>query len=92
MLQKSSLDRYVQSSTLLESEVLRIAQRKKMFTADDLHTDYVLLLIERLHRNKRVLGAVLASLKVKGLIQETRYVKSVRKECHHRPIMMWKVT
>jgi hypothetical protein len=89
---QSSLFDYVSSDETLEEMVLQIAQdADPTFTVDDLHTERVIALIDRSHRDHRVLGAVLASLKKKGHIIECGYVKSTRDECHNRPVMRWKL-
>ena len=85
---QTSLFRYVNSNLDLEGLVLRIAESKGMFTVDDLHV--LEPEIAKLHRDKRVLGAVLASLKRKGKIRGLGYVKSKREKCHNRPVMAWR--
>jgi hypothetical protein len=65
-----------------------IARSKPVFTADDLHI--LEPLIEKLHRDKRVLGSTLSALRRAGQIREVGYVKSTRKTCHNRPVMQWK--
>ena len=87
MIEQASLFQYVDSDLSLEDMVLRIAERLGTFSVDDLHV--LEPEIARLRRDKRVLGAVLASLKRKGKIRGLGYVKSRRVECHNRPVMRW---
>ncbi len=89
MIEQTSLCQYVDSDLSLEGLVLRIAERLGTFSADDLHV--LEPEIASLHRDKRVLGAVLASLKRKGKIRELGYVRSRRVECHNRPVMAWRL-
>lgn len=90
MIEQASLFKYVDSSPDLEGLVLRIAESKGTFTVDDLHV--LEPEIARLKRDKRVLGAVLASLKRKGKIRGLGYVKSQRVVCHGRPVLRWQKT
>ena len=68
----------------LRSAALRILYERKELCADDLHT------VSLCGRDPRVIGAVLAAMQRDGVIRPTAYRKSDRKECHHRPIMVWK--
>jgi hypothetical protein len=86
---QTTLFRYVSTDLTLEEAVLSIARRRLTFTVDDLHV--LEPMIESLHRDRRVLGAVLASLRKQGLIAPVNYERSTRKECHNRPIMRWQV-
>ena len=88
-IEQATLFRYVDTDQTLEALVLRIAERLGTFSADDLHV--LEPEIARLKRDRRVLGAVLASLKKKGKICGLGYVKSKRALCHNRPVMSWRL-
>lgn len=71
----------------LEVEVLRLARRLKIFSADDLHVLDPSL--EELGRDRRVYGAILHSLKDQGKIKFVSYIPSSRQMCHNRPVAQW---
>ena len=76
------------TSSRLELYALNIIRNLTTFTADDLH---VLENEISLHkRDKRVIGALLKSLQSKGYIIPIGYRASQRRECHGRPIVLWK--
>lgn len=64
-----------------------VAKRQEFFTADDVWKelgDYAAT------REPRALGAVIQKAMKNELIQATdRWVKSVRTECHGRPVRVW---
>lgn len=75
------------SSSRLEQAVLHVIADLDVFTADTIHV--LESEIEECHRDRRVIGAILASLERKGYIEKHGYVKSTRKECHNRPVLQW---
>mgnify|MGYP001313383177 CR=1 FL=1 len=76
------------TSSRLELYALNVIRNLTTFTADDLH---VLENEIGLHkRDKRVIGALLKSLQSKGYIIPIGYRASQRRECHGRPIVLWK--
>ena len=79
----------VKSDSEIEDAVVRRIRSLNEFTVDDFHTLEILHLIKKNKRDKRVLGSVLRKFKTKDWIKEIRQVHSRRKECHHRPIVLW---
>lgn len=76
------------TNSQLEKYALNVIRNLDVFTADDLHV------LEReidLHeRDSRVIGALLKSLQSKGYIIPIGYRKSNRRECHGRPVVLWR--
>jgi len=67
-----------------------LATEKRTFTTDDL---WACVDDEDWPEEPRVMGAVISKMKRDGLITHAGYyVKSVRKKCHARPLMVWRTT
>lgn len=74
----------------IEDALWAMVEQGAEFTTDNL----ILAMGEsyRLLPEPRLLGAVLRGWRHKGLIEPTgRYVQSTRRECHARPVMVWRV-
>jgi hypothetical protein len=84
-----NLTQYCSTSSSLETKVRKLIRNHEYITADDLHAFEADIKAE--HRDRRVIGSVLQSLKSQGVLSEAGYVKSTRKVCHGRPIVQWKV-
>jgi hypothetical protein len=72
----------------LETYALNVIRNLDTFTADDLHVLENEITLHK--RDKRVIGALLKSLQSKGYIIPIGYRASKRRECHGRPIVLWK--
>jgi hypothetical protein len=83
-----SLDEYLLSPSDLEDEILKIAKRFGVITADDLHVLDPSL--DRMGLDRRVYGLFLRNLAVQGHLERLGYVKSGRYRCHGRPILQWR--
>ena len=73
----------------LEKYALNVIRNLQTFTADDLHV--LDTEIAEAHRDKRVIGSILSNLRSRGYIKPVGYRKSLRPECHGRPIVVWSV-
>lgn len=70
-------------------DVIRSTTRGREFTTDDLWTVAAALGLKV--GEPRAMGAALANAKRVGLIEPTGvYRKSSRKECHARPVLVWR--
>lgn len=77
----------IRGDSELEAEALTIIRSLDEFTADDLHR--LEELIAAKGRDRRVIGSILKKFERQGWIKPARIVKSKRKECHSRPIVLW---
>jgi hypothetical protein len=77
----------LRSDTKLEDLALEILAGKAdhRITADDLHTEEILEVLEQKKRDRRALGSVLLGLAKHGTLKVVGTVKSRRPECHYRP-------
>lgn len=65
-----------------------LIRRGEDFTTDDVHEILDQLSVET--HEKRALGAIMRHFSKKGVISAISYRKSLRPECHRRPVAIWR--
>lgn len=94
-LKKEAIDRVEMASTpwveIALACIRKISKEKEFFTSDDIWEGLVRRGINCKPSDPRAMGAALRAAATIGLCERTdRTKKSIRPECHRRPLTIWR--